>query len=62
MTIEEFIRYLDLKVNHATEAEMLTLYDKEWTLSLNGNEVKIPLDAVSYNAFTEALEQINSEE
>lgn len=62
-TLEEFIEYLDaIERKSVSEDELLQYYDKEWEIRLGGKLVRIPFDAVSFDAIYIALNEIKSEE
>lgn len=62
MGIREFINYWEEKINNMYDGELQELYDTvEFVLKLKDTEVRIPFDAVSYNAFVAALEEIERE-
>ena len=62
MTIEQFINYLDRLTANASEEELDRLYDENIRIEFHGKAVEVPYDAVSYNAITDALKTIKSEE
>ena len=45
-----------------SEDELLQYYEKEWEVRLGGKLVRIPFDAVSFDAIYAALNKIKSEE
>ncbi len=63
LTLDEFIRCLEEIENNSTnEDELFEFYQKEWELRLGDCTVRIPFDAVSFNAIYDALIAIKSEE
>lgn len=62
MTIEQFINYLDRLTANASEEELDRLYDENFRIEFHGKATEVPYDAVSFNAITDALKAIKSEE
>ena len=62
MKIQEFLNYWEKKITEMPSEELEEMYKRSWKLSLDGREVQIPFDAVSYNAFVTALETILKEQ
>lgn len=62
MGITEFIEFIDRLTIDATEEELDRLYNEKIRIEFHGKAVEIPYDAVSYNAITDALRIIKSEE
>lgn len=62
MGITEFIEFIDRLTADATEEELDRLYNEKIRIEFHGKTVEIPYDAVSYNAITDALRIIKSEE
>lgn len=62
-TLDGFIEYMDaIERKSDTEDELLQYYEKEWEIRLGGKLVRIPFDAVSFDAIYAALKEIKSEE
>lgn len=62
-TLDGFIEYMDaIESKSNSEDELLQYYEKDWELRLGGKLVRIPFDAVSFEAIYAALSKIKSEE
>jgi hypothetical protein len=62
-TLDGFIEYMDaIERKSDSEDELLQYYEKEWEVRLGGKLVRIPFDAVSFDAIYAALNKIKSEE
>lgn len=62
-TLEGFIEYMDaIERKSDSEDELLQYYEKDWEIRLGGKLVRIPFDAVSFDAIYAALNEIKSEE
>ena len=62
-TLDGFIEYMDaIERKSDSEDELLQYYEKEWEVRLGSKLVRIPFDAVSFDAIYAALNKIKSEE
>lgn len=62
-TLDGFIEYMDaIERKSDSEDELLQYYENEWEVRLGGKLVRIPFDAVSFDAIYAALNKIKSEE
>lgn len=62
-TLDGFIEYMDaIERKSDSEDELLQYYEKDWVIRLGGKLVRIPFDAVSFEAIYTALSKIKSEE
>ena len=63
MSLEEFMQYLKgIEERSDREDELLEFYNKTWGIRLGTKLVRVPFDAVSFNAIYDALSKIKSEE
>ena len=61
--LEGFTEYRDaIERKSDSEDELLQYYEKDWEIRLGGKLVRIPFDAVSFDAIYAALNEIKSEE
>lgn len=61
-TLDGFIEYMDaIERKSDSEDELLQYYEKDWEIRLGGKLVRIPFDAVSFDAIYAALNEIKSE-
>lgn len=62
-TLDGFIEYMDaIERKSDFEDELLQYYEKDWEIRLGDKLVRIPFDAVSFDAIYAALNEIKSEE
>ena len=63
MSLEEFMQYLKgIEERSDREDELLEFYNKTWGIRLGTKLVRVPFDAVSFNAIYDALSKIKSDE
>ena len=58
--VDGFIQYLD-RINHISDKELEKAYQTTVKITVYGKELKIPFDAVVYNAVYDAVMKIREE-